>query len=298
MRSDIILHSTGSQSQVDKIYHQQAENDNQLIDLWINGRSKHTQRAYLKDVNSFLKTVAKPLHQILLVDLQGYASDLMNSDLKTATVHRALSAIKSLFAFAHRLGYLPFDTARPLRLPKLRNHLAERILDETDVKMMIALEPNPRNKAILLTFYASGIRVSELSSLKWRDLIAREKGGQITVVGKGGKTRSILLPQKAWDQLISIKHTATEDQPVFKSRNGKHLDSSMVWRIVRRAAIRAGIDKNVSCHWLRHSNASHALDNGAPVHLIQQTLGHSSIATTGRYLHSRPTESSGDYLDL
>jgi len=82
MRSDIILNSTGSKNQVDNICHQQAENDIQLIDLWINGRSKHTQRAYLKDVNSFLKTVAKPLYQILLVDLQGYATDLMNSEFK------------------------------------------------------------------------------------------------------------------------------------------------------------------------------------------------------------------------
>ena len=268
MRSDIILHSTGSESQVVNHCHQQAENDNQLVDLWIHGRSKHTQRAYLKDVNSFLKIVGKPLHQILLVDLQAYANDLMNSNLKPATVHRKLSSVKSLFAFAHRLGYLPFDTARPLRLPALKNHLAERILDEIDVKMMIALEPNPRNKAILLIFYATGLRVSELCSLKWRDLQAREKGGQLTVFGKGGKTRTILLPQIAWNQLMSIKHIASEDQPVFKSRKGSHLDESMVWRIVRRAALRAGIEKNVSCHWMRHAHASHALDRKAPIHLI------------------------------
>ena len=69
----------------------------------------------------------------------------------------------------------------------------------------------------------------------------------------------------------------------------------MVWRIVRKAAKRAGIEKAVSCHWLRHAHASHALDRGAPIHLVQATLGHSSIQTTGRYLHARPTDSSSRY---
>lgn len=75
-------------------------------------------------------------------------------------------------------------------------------------------------------------------------------------------------------------------------------DDAQVWRIVRRAAKRAGIDKEVSCHWLRHAHASHALDRGAPIHLVQATLGHSSISTTGRYLHARPTESSSSYLPV
>jgi integrase/recombinase XerD len=207
-----------------------------------------------------------------------------------------MSAAKSLFAFGHRLGYLPFDVARPLHLPTLRDKLAERILDETDVLRMIALERQPRNRAILLTFYAGGFRVSEISALKWRDLVRRDSAGQITVFGKGGKTRTVLMPESVWNALMSLRGDAKDDAPVFRSRKGGHLDESQVWRIVRKAAERAGIDKDVSCHWLRHAHASHALDRGAPIHLVQATLGHSSIATTGRYLHARPTESSGDYL--
>ena len=89
-----------------------------------------------------------------------------------------------------------------------------------------------------------------------------------------------------------------DNAPVFRSRKGGHLDESMVWRIVRKASKRAGIDKDVSCHWLRHAHASHALDRGAPIHLVQACLGHASISSTGKYLHARPTDSSANYLPV
>jgi integrase/recombinase XerD len=276
----------------------QAESDQQLIELWLHGRSRHTQRAYRADTERFLKAVGKPLHQITLGDLQEYAGQLVASGLEASSIHRSLSAIKSLFAFGHRLGYLPFDVARPLRLPAQRDALAERILDEADVVKMIALETMPRNRAILLTLYAGGFRVAELCSLKWTDLQNRDQAGQITVFGKGGKTRTVLMPESVWCALLSLRGDAGEDAPVFRSRKGGHLDESQVWRIVRKAAKRAGIEKEVSCHWLRHAHASHALDRGAPIHLVQATLGHASISTTGRYLHARPTESSSSFLGL
>jgi integrase/recombinase XerD len=238
----------------------------------------------------------KPLHRVTLSDLQGFADQLSQSDLEPSSIHRTMSAVKSLFAFGHRLGYLQFDVARPLRLPALKDQLAERILDETDVVRMIALERMPRNRAILLTLYAGGFRVSEVCSLKWTDLQRRDSTGQITVFGKGGKTRTVLIPESVWNALVSLRGEANDNAPVFRSRKGGHLDESQVWRVVRNASERAGIEKDVSCHWLRHAHASHALDHGAPIHLVQATLGHSSISTTGRYLHARPTESSGNYL--
>ena len=100
--------------------------------------------------------------------------------------------------------------------------------------------------------------------------------------GKGGKTRTVLMPQSVWNALQSCEARRRECDPVFRSRKGGHLDESQVWRIVRKASKRAGIEKEVSCHWLRHAHASHALDRGAPIHLVQATLGHSSIATTGK----------------
>lgn len=278
---------------------QQADSDQQLIDLWLHGRSKHTQRAYRGDAEKFLAVVDKPLQRITLGNLQQYAEQLGTTGLEPSSVYRSLSAVKSLFAFGHRLGYLQFDVAAPLRLPALREKLAERILEETDVLKMIALENMPRNKAILLTFYASGFRVAELCSLKWSDLQSRDKSGQITVFGKGSKTRTVLIPKTVWDTLQALRGDANENAPVFRSRKkGGHLDESQVWRIVSKAAKRAGLEKAVSCHWLRHSHASHSLDRGAPIHLVQATLGHSSIATTGKYLHARPTDSSANYLPL
>jgi len=280
----------------DRLLSRQAETDQQLIELWLHGRSRHTQRAYRRDADRLLCAVEKPLHRTTLSDLQGFADQLGQSALEPSSVHRTISAVKSLFAFGHRLGYLQFDVARPLRLPALKDGLAERILDETDVVRMIALERVPRNRAILLTLYAGGFRVSEVCSLKWTDLQRRDSAGQITVFGKGGKTRTVLIPESVWNALVSLRGEAGDQAPVFRSRKGGHLDESQVWRVVRSASERAGIDKDVSCHWLRHAHASHALDHGAPIHLVQATLGHSSISTTGKYLHARPTESSGNYL--
>jgi len=278
---------------------QQAESDQHLIELWLHGRSKDTQRAYSSDSKRLIEAVAKSLRHITLGDLQQFANDLGNGGLEPSSVYRTLSAVKSLFAFGHRLGYLQFDVAAPLRLPQLREKLAERILEETDVLKMIALENMPRNKQILLTFYAAGFRVAELCSLKWNDLQSRDKSGQITVFGKGAKTRTVLIPQSVWNSLQALRGDSAENAPVFKSRKkGGHLDESQVWRIVSKAAKRAGLEKAVSCHWLRHAHASHALDRGAPIHLVQATLGHSSIATTGKYLHARPTDSSSNYLPI
>lgn len=304
-RRTIIVHSTrtptdglATATTAPIVAPQQAESDHHLIEFWLHGRSRHTQRAYRKDAGRFLEAVGKPLRAVTLGDLQDHARRLAGSGLQPPSVHRTMSAVKSLVAFGHRLGYLAFDVARPLRLPALRDGLADRILEETDVLRMIVLEAMPRNKAILLTLYAGGFRVAELCSLKWSDLQGRDEAGQITVFGKGAKTRTVLMPTTVWTHLQNLRGGARESDPVFRSRKGGHLDESQVWRIVRRAAKRAGIGKAVSCHWLRHAHASHALDRGAPIHLVQACLGHASIATTGKYLHARPSDSSGRYLPL
>ncbi len=289
----IILHSHESGVATDSV---QADSDDHLIALWLHGRPEHTQRAYRTEADRFVDFVGKPLRSVALGDVQGYADHLGEAGLMPASVHRAMSAVKSLFAFGFRLGYFPFDIARPLKVQGFRDELAERILSETEVLRIISLEPNPRNRAIMLTLYAGGFRVSEVCSLKWRHLQDRDSTGQITVFGKGDKTRTVLMPRSVWETLQSLQMDAPADAPVFRSRKKGHLDESQVWRIVTTAAERAGIDKNVSCHWFRHAHASHALDRGCPIHLVQATLGHSSVATTGKYLHARPTDSSGNYL--
>ncbi|QDU94064.1 tyrosine-type recombinase/integrase [Lignipirellula cremea] len=294
-RSAIILRSPESGGEPVGSVAEQADSDEQLIELWLHGRSEHTQRAYRSEAERFMQFVAKPLRLLKLLDIQSFA-DHLGESLKESSQHRALSAVKSLLAFGHRIGYWTFDIGAAMKLPTFRDELADRILGETDVLRIISLEPNPRNRAILLTLYAGGFRVSEICQLKWRHLQERESAGQITVFGKGGKTRTVLMPQAIWDALQKLQQDASSEAPVFRSRKKGHLDESAVWRIVKKASERAGIDKEVSCHWFRHAHASHALDRGCPIHLVQATLGHSSISTTGRYLHARPTDSSGNYL--
>ena len=191
-------------------------------------------------------------------------------------------------------------------LPTVRNRLAERILSEAELHRILSLETDPRNRAILTLLYASGVRVSELCGLCWRDLQPHGVGGQITVFGKGRVTRAIHLPASVWKLLHSLRITSVtappgSADPVFLSRKGKNggfLKPLAVFRIVRRAARRAGSELPISPHWFRHAHASHSLDRGAPIHLVQATLGHASITTTGRYLHARPNDSSSRFLPL
>ncbi len=107
----------------------------------------------------------------------------------------------------------------------------------------------------------------------------------------------MLLSANTWATLGEIGGGRVPDAPVFRSRKGGGpLDGSAVHRVVKTAAAKAGLSAEVSAHWLRHAHASHSLDRGAPIHLVQQTLGHASVATTGRSLHARPTDSSARHL--
>ena len=275
------------------------------IALWVHGKSPHTQRYYQKEVRSFLVWVDKSPEFITLADVQAWATVLANSKLAIASQARAISAIKSFFTFIHQqLGIVRVNPAGAVSTPKFKNGLAERILPETIVQLMISLETNVRDKALLKLLYVGGLRVSEVSSLTWRSLQAREDGGQVLVYGKGSKTRVVKLPVSLWKQLQLLRNDDGLDEPIFISRKEKgHLSPVQIGRIVKKAALRVpGIEKEVaeriSPHWLRHAHASHAIERGAPIHLVQATLGHESVATTGQYLHARPNDSSARYLSI
>ena len=129
--------------------------------------------------------------QIMLGDLQAFDDSLAGKDTTRA---RTLHAVKSLFSFAYRIGYLQVNVGAVLKLQKTRDTLADRILSEEETIRMLALERNPRNHAILRLLYHCGLRVSELVALRWRDLTVRENGeAQLTVFGKGKKTRYMKL---------------------------------------------------------------------------------------------------------
>ncbi|MBV6489828.1 MAG: Tyrosine recombinase XerC [Fimbriimonadaceae bacterium] len=275
----------------------QASTDDEVIRLWLYGRPLNTERAYLREVERFRNFVQKSLRTVTLGDVQAFADSIC--EMKSSSVARALAAIKSLMSFAHEIGYVQFNTGTALRLPTVRNRRAERILTEEQVMRMLALTKTPRDHALLRLAYASALRISELASLSWSDLTERGDAGQVSVMAKGGKTHTVLLSVGTWCELVALRKPDSQpDSPVFGSRKGNRLSKAQIHRVVVAAAQRAGIASKVSMHWMRHAHASHALDRGAPIHLVSQTLNHSNLATTSVYVHARPTESSGKYLGV
>jgi integrase/recombinase XerD len=268
--------------------------NDELIDLWVYQKAANTQSAYKRYAKKFFECLSdKPIAEVSLMDIQLWEITLSCSVNSKRVM---IGAIKSLFAFAHKLGVISVNVGILVRSPKSKNQLAERILDENSVTQLIEAASSDRNRVILRLLYIAGLRVSELCALSWRDLRSNGDSGQVTTFGKGGKTRTILLTPNLWEELCQLRGNAGGDDPVFRSKKGGHLCRTMVFYIVKEATKAAGIDEKTSPHWLRHSHASHSLDRGAPIHLVQRTLGHSSIAITERYLHARPTDSSGLYL--
>jgi integrase/recombinase XerD len=310
--------------------------DAEFIALWLKRqRSAHTRRSYAKDLGEFQAfTGGKPLREIRMADVQAFADtlgglgaeDYETRDGRAASTHaRILSTLKSLLSFAHRTGYLPYNVGQAVSAPRVPETLAERILTEAEVLLMIHGERNARNRVVLILLYASGARVSELTRLEWRHVKPAEDGAHVTLFGKGGKTRTVRVPKAVANALDALRSEicpdvlcgtlagynaadgavcggaddATSDRvPVFACNKGGKLSVSAVWRIVRAAARRAGIRGDVSPHWIRHCTASHALDRGCSLAVVKETLGHSSLATSSRYIHAKPTDSAGLHLPI
>ncbi len=287
-----------------------ARDDEHLVRLWLHGKSENTQEAYLRDVEQFVQLIDRPLRRVTLQDLQDW-DDFLRERYADSTRKRKLATLKSLFSFGQKIGYFTFNVGAAVSTPTVKDRLAERILSETEVQRILAMEDDLRNGVLLRIFYASGGRVSELTGLEWRSVQERtdrsQRAGQVTLFGKGDKTRTILLSPESWKALEKLRaHEQNEgygrpSDPVFRSQKGGALSRVQMWRIVKKAARRVGIDldeKPVSPHWFRHAHASHALDRGAPTHLVKETLGHESLQTTSKYAHARPDDSSSRYLNV
>jgi integrase/recombinase XerD len=256
-------------------------------------------RAYRSDLARLQQHCSLPLGALRLDDL--YAFDDALEHLAPATRRRIVASIKSLLGFGVRLGYLPFNVGAAWRKPADDN-LSFRFLEETTYRAMVDHEPNARNRTLLRFLYATGARLAEVCAVRWQDISARDGGRfQVLLHGKGSRQRVVLLPAELWPHIAALRgersaHIAalgcdrSAAEAVFFSRKHGPLSARQVRRIVTAAAARLGVD--ASPHWLRHSHATHALEAGVPIHVVQATLGHARLDTTGRYLHVRPTQSS------
>lgn len=279
-----------------------ASPDELIVRMWLHGKSANTAAAYAADVAAFRAFVSgKPLAAVTLGDVQAWDESLVGAAPATRT--RRLAALKSLFGFAHDAGAISFNPTVPLKLAKPIAVATERILTEAQVAKLLQGETDARLHALLRTLYVLGLRESEACGLRWRDMTpsrarggAAKHGGEVRVLGKGGKLRTLHVPADLWAALEALTPVVTPDAPVLRARDGGELDRHAVIRAVQRAARRARLPAGVSPHWLRHSHATHALDRGAALHVVKESLGHASIATTQVYLHAKPGERSASFI--
>ena len=222
-------------------------------------------------------------------------------DLAPASVKITVVALRHFFRRLHERGLLPRDPAARIELPKIGRRLPDT-LSEADVERLLAADfpPGPgglRDRAILEVFYASGLRLAELAGLRVESYFpaeADEGGGWLRVVGKGNKERIAPLGRQAVAALdlwlrdgrpAFVRASSVAGGEIFLGRNGTRLTPARVQQIVKEIARRAGIGKNVYPHLLRHSFATHLLAHGADLRVIQELLGHASLATTQIYTH-------------
>lgn len=277
-----------------------ASTDSELIDVFLASlNSDRTREAYALAIDTLIYFLdGIPLESVTVEDAIHFRDYIACLYSNVHTQNLKFNSVKSLFAFASSFGYLDRNAFHVVRTVKAKEVLAERILTEDEVSSMIEHTKKERDKLLILLLYASAARVSEICDLKWRDVQSSGNSGQVVLFGKCQETRVVKLSQKTWMQLSEYGKGKDRDAPVFYSQKGGHLDASQVQRIVRKAGHNAGIDRNVSPHWLRHSHASHALEHGAPINLVRDTLGHSSISTTNKYAHARPDQSSALHLTV
>ena len=286
-----------------------ASSDEEMLAVWLKNHqdgSPHTFRVYTRVGRRFIEALAArntDLRHATVEDVQEALQTMRTkadgTPVRPATVNTYVATVKSFLNFAHTIGYTRFNAAPLIKLKKAPRHLAKRILSEVDIHVLLRAARPGRDRLLLTVAYFGGLRVSELVALTWANVIGRDSGEvQLDIIGKGSKDRQLLLPPEISAELLESRQDAPADAPVFPSPRGGALTDRAVNYMIKRTAARAGIQPDPSVHWLRHAHASHALDNGAPISLVQATLGHESLATTSVYTHARPGESSGRYLKV
>ncbi|WP_180363655.1 site-specific tyrosine recombinase XerD [Facklamia miroungae] len=264
-------------------------------------KSKNTIQAYIRDLAKFMTYYqahpTKTLDQIDYGYMQGFLQDLNQKSYATSSTSRLLSALKQFFHYLLKEGHIEQNPLQLVQGPKQVKSLpkvlsmdqVEAIIQAPDITNLTGL----RDRAILEVFYACGLRVSELTHLQMADL--HLELGFIQTIGKGQKERIIPLGDEAiyWiDQylqdarpIFASKKTAQAGQFLFLTERGRPFTRQGIWKNLNKYVQQAGVKQRVSPHMLRHSFATHLLENGADLRMVQELLGHSDISTTQIYTH-------------
>lgn len=271
-----------------------AKTDNEIITLWLYGKSQSTINNYLHDVNQFLRFTGKNLTDCLYDDFINYLKFLEFKGYKNSTKQSKLTGIKSLFSFCHKLGYLQYNIAVQIPNFKLENEPRLKAINYDVIVKLISFISTPRDKLIVKCLYLLGLRVSEVVNLKWSDFHFIGSNIELSVIGKGKKFRTVLVPSHLYQELIDYKQHLVY---CFVTSEHNPLCRQTVNKMLRVTCDRLGI-KRINPHAFRHSHATHSLANGCDLSLLQQSLGHSDISTTQKYLSKRVGEGSSTYLNV
>lgn len=252
-----------------------------------------TITTYEDDINQFeLFVDNKDISELKREDIEDFMRFLSAEGMKSATIIRRITTIRGFYLFLAREGLIK-ESLIGLRLPKgekkLPNVLSfeevEDLLDAPDIENDSEL----RDKAMLETMYASGLRVSELLSLQLGNINFNEE--YLKIKGKGSKERIVPIGEFALDfinryvTLVRPKYSKNRTKYLFLNRDGAPISRQYFWRQIKKYALKANIDREISPHTLRHSFATHLLENGANLKEVQEMLGHTKIETTQIYTH-------------
>src|SRR2546422_2761001 len=255
--------------------------------------SRHTLRSYRTDLRQFCDYLAAdpsrgaPAATIDAVDtrqIRGWLASLHGRGLDATSIARKLAAVRSWMRFLARRGHLERNPALDVRGPRLGRKLVSFLPIDESQALLDDESLGVRDRAVLEMLYATGLRVSELAGLTLADVDAET--GTVRVIGKGRKERIVPFGGKAAHALEAyLAERGTTRGALFVGARGRALAVRSIYELVRRCGRASGITRRVSPHTLRHTFATHLLDRGADLRLIQDLLGHSRLSTTQRYTH-------------
>lgn len=260
--------------------------------------SVNTISGYISDTSDLFVYLAKQKtespEKAKIEDLTGFLSTLQESGISKRSQARKISSMKSLYKFLENEGRINKNPCDLLDAPKINSYLPTVLSFEEIMTIINSVDltknEGQRNKTIIEVLYSCGLRVSELVNLRISDLFLPESF--IRVTGKGSKQRLVPIGEpaiKAIALYMDIRRTGKINKQaediVFLNRRGDKLTREMVFHIIKNQADMAGIKKDISPHTFRHSFASHLVENGADLRVVQEMLGHESILTTEIYTH-------------